>query len=94
MNRGYLDYRTHIVCIEYAFGEKWGEDTFYFYLNKNWSIPIESICNNGMFSSPKTDDCLQIEIIVMNCGSNLNHHEVHHKDTTFINLMLGFQIKF
>ena len=30
-------YRPHIVCIEYAFGEKWGEDTFYFHLNKNFN---------------------------------------------------------
>ena len=107
-------YRPHIVCIEYAFGEKWGEDTFYFHLNKYFNgcfrpyISNPSVINGPVcFSSPKIHDNASDRNFVMNMFRrsiedqiidfkyNKNNgqsgvHEVHHKDTTFINLMLGF----
>ena len=108
------EYRPHIVCIEYAEGEKWGEDTFYFHLNKNFSgcfrpyISNPSVINGPVcFSSPKIHDDASDRNFVMNMfrrsiedqiidfkyyenDGQSGVHEVHHKDTTFINLMLGF----
>ena len=66
-------YRPHIVCIEYATGEKFGEDTFYFYLNKNFNgcfrpyISNPSVINGPVcFSSPKIHDDASDRNFVMN----------------------------